>query len=118
MIWDIDLLFQRGQFLRPDMLFVPTLALPGLRERGAESAPDLVVEVVSPSSGSVDRGKKAARYRDFGVPEYWVVDPVGRTIEVYRPKLDGPEVHSERIRWQPDRDTPALEIDLPGLFRD
>src|SRR6185295_15261927 len=47
-IWDVDLLFQEGQFLRPDMLFVPTRSLGGLRDRGVESAPDLVVEVLSP----------------------------------------------------------------------
>ena len=45
--------------------------------------PDLVVEVLSPSSVGVDRILKARWYGAIGTPEYWVVDPVARTIERY-----------------------------------
>src|SRR5687767_5530117 len=47
-IWDIDLLFVSGQYLRPDMLFVPTSQLWGVVDRGVESKPGLIVEVLSP----------------------------------------------------------------------
>lgn len=51
-------------------------------EQGLEQgAPDLVVEVVSPSSRSHDRVRKLGWYRDIGVPEYWLVDPEPRTVE-------------------------------------
>lgn len=72
MIWDIDLLFVTGQFLRPDMPFVPPEAAGGVTDRGVEETPGLVVEVLSPHSKRIDRLKKPPRYRDFGVPEYWV----------------------------------------------
>jgi Uma2 family endonuclease len=43
--------------------------------------PDLVVEVVSPTSGRHDRVTKLRYYAQLGVPEYWLVDPQSRTLE-------------------------------------
>jgi len=62
---------------------------PGDQDVGlTEGHPDLVVEVLSPSSLRYDRVLKARWYASIGVPEYWIVDPEGRTIE--RLVLDGP----------------------------
>ena len=47
-------------------------------------APDWLCEVVSPSTGAVDRGRKMAIYAREGVRNLWIVDPITRTIEVYR----------------------------------
>jgi Uma2 family endonuclease len=47
-------------------------------------APDWLCEVVSPSTGAVDRGRKMALYAREGVRNMWIVDPITRTIEVYR----------------------------------
>ena len=47
-------------------------------------APDLVVEVLSPSTMRYDRGRKMEIYGQFGVREYWLVDPNNKVIEVYR----------------------------------
>ncbi|MGQ0813080.1 MAG: Uma2 family endonuclease [Gemmatimonadota bacterium] len=74
MLWDLDLLFVSGQFLRPDMQFVPTSQEHLLTERGNEGRPGLIVEVLSPGSVRNDKVTKPARYADFGVPEYWVLD--------------------------------------------
>lgn len=115
MIWDVDVLFVSGQFLRPDMVFVPPDA--ELSDRGVESAPALVVEVLSPHSRRIDRIKKPPRYRDFGVPEYWIVDPDERRIEVHRLAADaGPEICSEELRWQPSADAPPLVLRVPDVF--
>jgi Uma2 family endonuclease len=43
--------------------------------------PDLVVEIVSPSSQRYDRVTKLRWYAQLGVPEYWLVDPHARTVE-------------------------------------
>lgn len=50
---------------------------------GVHGAPDLVVEVLSPSTAKNDRWQKAHAYAALGVPEYWIVDPMNQTVEVY-----------------------------------
>src|SRR6185369_13499065 len=112
MIWDIDLLFVTGQFLRPDMLFVPPESAAGVTDRGMEDTPGRVIEVLSPHSKRIDRIKKPAGYRDWGVPEYWVVDPFARTIERYRLAADAaPEIVRDVLVWQPSPNAPALQLD-------
>ena len=61
--YDIDLLFAEGHYLRPDILFVPNSQREGVTDRGMERTPGLVVEVLSPSSGTIDMGEEAAPVR-------------------------------------------------------
>lgn len=63
-----------------------------LKTKGVFGAPDLVVEVLSPSSAIRDRGKKKDAYEKYGVREYWIVDPVSKTIERYLRKDDALEI--------------------------
>ena len=70
------------QFFRPG-----NDPLPRQDDALLDGRPDLVVEVVSPSSRRYDRIVKARYYAAIGVPEYWIVDPDARTIE--RLVLDG-----------------------------
>lgn len=116
MLWDVDLLFVSGQYLRPDMLFVPRESAAGVTDRGMEATPGLVVEVLSPHSSRIDRVLKPARYRDFGVPEYWVVDPIGRAIERYRLNSAGPEICRDGFIWAPVDGAPALHVDVQHVF--
>lgn len=51
---------------------------------GVHGAPDLVVEVLSPSTVKRDRTHKKDVYGKCGVREYWLVDPASKTVEVYR----------------------------------
>ena len=67
--------------VQPDVLFVATDRLPIISERGIEGAPTLVVEVLSPSTSRIDRDRKLTLYAEHGVPYYWIVDPVERTVE-------------------------------------
>ena len=50
----------------------------------------LVVEVLSPSSVKADRFLKRLRYREAGVPLYWVVDADDRSVEIWTPRDDFP----------------------------
>ena len=56
-------------------------------ERAVEGPPDLVVEILSPSSNRKDRTTKAGLYARFGIAWYWIADPIERTIEIY--ELEG-----------------------------
>jgi Uma2 family endonuclease len=52
-------------------------------------APDLCVEILSPSTEATDRGRKLQMFARYGVPEYWIVDPVAEVIEVHRLEASG-----------------------------
>ena len=67
--------------VEPDLLVVLTAHSGRLRERTVAGPPDLVVEVLSPSTRRVDRGVKLALYQRARVGEYWIVDPVARQVE-------------------------------------
>ena len=69
---------------QPDLLFVSNEHKDFITQDGVFGPPDLVVEVVSPTSISRDYVKKLRIYERFGVPEYWIVNPVNRSVEVYQ----------------------------------
>ena len=69
----------------PDVVFVTpaNLAITQQDEKRIVGAPDLVVEVLSPSTAKFDRQEKYQAYEQAGVGEYWIVDPLHETIEVW-----------------------------------
>lgn len=54
-----------------------------LDEKGCNGAPDWVIEIVSPSTSQMDYGIKLFKYRTAGVREYWIVNPLKQTVNVY-----------------------------------
>jgi Uma2 family endonuclease len=112
----IDVLFGEGDYLEPDLAFVRRDRSDLVSERGLEGPPDLIVEIVSPSTEHRDRGIKLERYRHFGVPEYWIVDAGAKSIEVWRlgEGAETPEVSSEedRLGWTPLPGGPTLEVSV------
>lgn len=76
-------LSSRSRPVQPDVLFVRAERWPAERIAYFEGAPDLVVEVISPSSVRMDRVVKFTAYEAAGVPEYWIVNPHARTVEVF-----------------------------------
>jgi Uma2 family endonuclease len=75
--------------VEPDMLFIRKDDLPDWNAKNFEGVPDLIVEILSPSSRAYDRKIKLAAYRDAGVPEFWLVDPRLREVVVYGFGEDG-----------------------------
>ena len=79
----VDVVLDRESALivQPDVLFVSTERLSIVRDQ-VWGAPDLVVEVLSPGSETRDRREKFGWYRQYGVREYWLVDPEREQVVV------------------------------------
>ena len=78
----IDAVFDQYTVLQPDILFVSQERIPEVVKERIEGAPNLAVEILSPSTVGKDR-RKLAVYSQFGVRECWIVDPEVQTIERY-----------------------------------
>ena len=76
-------LSERSRPVQPDILFVTGARWPQGHVQFFAGAPDLVVEVISPSSVRTDRVVKFTAYEAAGIPEYWIANPHTRTLEVY-----------------------------------
>jgi Uma2 family endonuclease len=75
--------------VQPDLLYVRAERRSIIGSQNVEGAPDLIVEILSPSNWTYDRRDKFLLYQDAGVPEYWIVDPRAKTVEVF--VLEGEE---------------------------
>ena len=80
---DVNLPGQLGDPVQPDLLFIRNERLHIIGETFIDGAPDLVMEVLSPSNAAHDRSLKYELYAEAGVPEYWIIDPHQRTVEVF-----------------------------------
>lgn len=79
-----DVVFDEYDVVQPDVVFFRAERLHLLDPNSvAREVPDIAVEVLSPSTASIDRGRKMRTFARYGVPEYWVVDPLGRQVEVH-----------------------------------
>jgi len=76
-----DVHLSKKDVFRPDMMIVCDHSK--IKSDGVYGAPDLVVEVLSRSTAHRDKGYKKDTYAKSGVREYWLVDPVNESIEVY-----------------------------------
>jgi Uma2 family endonuclease len=113
----LDVVFDPMTLVEPDLLFVARARGQLLTEREVAGAPDLAVEVVSPSSARTDRGRKRALYQETGVREYWIVDVDLRQVEVWRPGAMAAEVRRDVISWAPESSVQPLDIALDSLFK-
>jgi Uma2 family endonuclease len=81
----IDVLLPSGLAspVQPDLVFLVNERRHLVKEQFIDGAPDLIVEVLSPSNWLDDRRTKFAIYAEAGVQEYWIADPRERTLEVF-----------------------------------
>ena len=92
----------------PDVMVVCDPAKVG--EDGVYGAPDLVVEVLSPSTAKFDRGRKMRIYGQSGVREYWLVNPPDKLVEQYllhEGRLELHEAYALHPDWELKRMRPA-----------
>ena len=106
----LDLILADTVVTQPDLIYVSKPRFAIVSRRGLEAAPDLVIEILSDSTASRDRGVKMRIYARHGIPCYWIVDPEACTLEVYS-LHDG--VYE---RTAADRDGDVLAVDVPDGF--
>lgn len=78
----LDVFFSGADPIQPDLLILMPERLHLVSKRGIEGAPDVLIEILSPSNPRHDRVRKRALYARGGVREYWIVSPEAATIEV------------------------------------
>jgi Uma2 family endonuclease len=104
--------------LQPDLVVICDRSK--LKGTGCFGAPDLVVEIVSPASGKIDRILKFNQYERAGVKEYWILDPDERVLTVFKLGENGkygrPEVYSDDDKLRVGI-FENLEIDLQRAFK-
>ena len=78
-----DVILSDITVVEPDLLFVSRERLAIVESAAIRGAPDLVVEILSPTTVRRDREAKRQIYPLHGIPNYWIVDPVERRIEAH-----------------------------------
>ncbi len=87
----------------PDVLFIAQGHLDRFKPTYLDGPADLVIEVVSPESAGRDRGDKFYEYREAGIPEYWLIDPLLQQAEFYQ--LDTAGLYQ------------SVAVDAEGIYR-
>lgn len=77
-----DVVFADDVVVQPDILYVSNNRRDIIKEAAIIGSPDLVIEIVSPSSASYDTIEKREVYEKYGVKEYWLVFPQEKAVEV------------------------------------
>jgi Uma2 family endonuclease len=116
--YDVRLFYEEDEsddtVVQPDLTVICDPKKRG--EEGCRGAPDLVVEVLSPSNSAVEMERKLGLYEEAGVREYWVVDPQNKRIRVYR--LSGAHFAMQTYREGLIASTVllGLELSLESVF--
>ena len=89
-----DVIVDEANVVQPDIIFISNANLDKLSKRGFEGVPDLVVEIISPSTFYRDSHEKKDFYEKIGVQEYWLIEPANRIIEVFFLENQKYQLHS------------------------
>ncbi|MFD0961488.1 Uma2 family endonuclease [Paenibacillus chungangensis] len=79
----LDVILDKHEVRQPDLVMIHRSRLHILSKRGVEGIPDLVVEILSPSTLLRDKRDKLIKYAYYQIPEYWIVDPANGALEQY-----------------------------------
>jgi Uma2 family endonuclease len=106
----LDVVFGAGTALEPDLIFISRTRLHIIGDKNLTGPPDLVVEVLSESTARLDRDVKPKQYALYGVPEFWLIDPVGKTVQIFRLREGAYEL-AARLSYKDNLESPLF----PGL---
>jgi Uma2 family endonuclease len=104
--------------VQPDLFVMRSPVRPGPHGWPDLETLILAIEILSPTTARVDRGRKLALYQREGVQEYWIVDLDSRLVERWQPGDERPEILRETFEWRVEGAAEPLVIDLPALFAD
>lgn len=113
----VDVRLSPHNVVEPDVLFIRKDRLATYLNLAAVlGPPDLVVEIISPSSQKTDPGRKYDLYAASGIPEYWIVDPMTQRFQMFLLRGDHYEVQAEVDGRLASEILPGLVVDLAALF--
>jgi Uma2 family endonuclease len=113
----IDVFFSHHTILQPDMVILVGERADMYLQGKIDAPPSLVIEILSPSTGKVDRQRKRNLYARYGVSEYWIVDPDAHMIEILSQPVSGLFRNERTAHELAVSDTiPTLSVDLSELF--
>ncbi|GAB4327523.1 MAG: Uma2 family endonuclease [Flammeovirgaceae bacterium] len=113
-----DVILDENNVVQPDIVFIANENLKYLTKRGFEGVPDLVVEIISPSTFYRDSVEKKDLYEKFGVKEYWIVEPANKVVEIFTLQNEKYVLHqfaAEQGKVQ-SKLLQGLEINLNDIF--
>lgn len=93
----MDVYLSETETYQPDIIFISNERLNIIGEKKIEGAPDLVIEILSESTAYYDLRHKKRVYERTGVKEYWIVDPMEKSIEVYENVNGEFKIYSQAI---------------------
>lgn len=111
-----DISWADDTLVQPDVFVAPLHEVRTLDWRHIDRL-QLVVEVLSPSTARADRFAKRRLYQEMTIPTYWIVDAEERSVEVWTPQAQFPQIERERLTWQPAGATAPFRLELVELFR-
>lgn len=76
----LDVILSMRDVVQPDLMYISRGREDIIAENNVVDAPDWVVEILSPATRTTDRTTKKKLYQRYGVGEYWIVDPIEKTI--------------------------------------
>ena len=119
----LDVVFSNFDIVVPDLIYVSNERWAAIiTEKHAVGAPDLVIEIGSPSTRKRDETIKRRLYERSGVAEYWVVDPTIDVVRIYRRSGDRfgkpVELSTEAADVLTTPLLPGLAVPLPRIFAD
>ncbi|HEU4888668.1 MAG TPA: Uma2 family endonuclease [Thermoanaerobaculia bacterium] len=79
-----DVVLSNFDVVVPDIIFVSATRMSIITDANIKGAPDLVIEILSPSNRRYDEVVKFNRYDAMGIAEYWIVDPDREMVKIYR----------------------------------
>jgi Uma2 family endonuclease len=104
----VDVVLSDTDVVQPDVLFISRAREDRITDENVQGAPDLVIEILSPSTAGRDLEDKHELYGRHGVLEYWIIDPVAETVAVHRQR-DGVLELTDTLGRRDTLHTPLLK---------